>query len=269
MNIAFYNIYKEYSSDRLFDNSSCIIGENILMPRIRLKEKLEGMGHTVHTADIFEIRMIDKIIFDDLPSDSLLTIQSFRALVYYFYRKKWKEDYLLKSVVRLKKENIILLLNEPPVVREFEYKKGYHRWFGKIITWKDDIVDNSRYYKLYWPQFRTDVKYQVSFNEKKRLVMMCGNKGSGEKHELYSERRKVIDYYEANNEEFDLYGFGWEDEHLKNYKGCSKKKLSELSKYKFAVCFENMSNIDGYFTEKIFDCFFSGCVPIYWGGTEC
>ena len=26
-----------------------------------------------------------------------------------------------------------------------------------------------------------------------------------------------------------------------------------------------MCNIKGYITEKIFDCFFAGCIPIYWG----
>lgn len=38
-----------------------------------------------------------------------------------------------------------------------------------------------------------------------------------------------------------------------------------LEKYKFAICYENARDITGYITEKIFDCFFAGCVPIYWG----
>lgn len=38
-----------------------------------------------------------------------------------------------------------------------------------------------------------------------------------------------------------------------------------LLKYKFAVCYENERGAPGYITEKIFDCFFSGCVPIYLG----
>ena len=38
--------------------------------------------------------------------------------------------------------------------------------------------------------------------------------------------------------------------------------------YKFALCFENAKNIDGYITEKIFDCFFAGTIPIYWGASN-
>ena len=29
--------------------------------------------------------------------------------------------------------------------------------------------------------------------------------------------------------------------------------------------FENARDIPGYITEKLFDCLFAGCVPIYWG----
>ena len=38
-----------------------------------------------------------------------------------------------------------------------------------------------------------------------------------------------------------------------------------MQNYKFAICYENIKDQNGYITEKIFDCFFAGCVPIYWG----
>ncbi|HEX8327810.1 MAG TPA: glycosyltransferase family 10 [Hymenobacter sp.] len=42
------------------------------------------------------------------------------------------------------------------------------------------------------------------------------------------------------------------------------EKLSVISSYKFVVCYENTS-VPGYISEKIFDCLFAGCVPIYLG----
>jgi hypothetical protein len=42
-------------------------------------------------------------------------------------------------------------------------------------------------------------------------------------------------------------------------------KIELLTGYKFCLCFENITEVDGYLTEKIFDCFKAGCVPIYWG----
>jgi hypothetical protein len=43
--------------------------------------------------------------------------------------------------------------------------------------------------------------------------------------------------------------------------------LEVLSKYRFSLCFENMP-MTGYVTEKLFDCFYAGTVPIYWGAPD-
>ena len=95
--------------------------------------------------------------------------------------------------------------------------------------------------------------------------MICGNKSSNDANELYSERLKVIEYYEKINNQFDLYGFGWNNSGRTSYKGVVDDKLLTLSKYKFSICFENMKSKGAYITEKIFDCFFAGCIPIYYG----
>ncbi|MDA3966383.1 MULTISPECIES: glycosyltransferase family 10 domain-containing protein [Helicobacter] len=41
-------------------------------------------------------------------------------------------------------------------------------------------------------------------------------------------------------------------------------KINWLKDYKFNLCFEN-SSYAGYTTERIFDAFIAGCIPIYWG----
>ena len=50
-----------------------------------------------------------------------------------------------------------------------------------------------------------------------------------------------------------------------SYKRPISNKKTTLEKYKFSICYENVKDIPGYITEKIFDSFFAGCVPIYWG----
>lgn len=42
-------------------------------------------------------------------------------------------------------------------------------------------------------------------------------------------------------------------------------KFEVIQKYKFYYCYENTTGINGYVCEKIFDCFYMGVVPIYWG----
>jgi hypothetical protein len=51
----------------------------------------------------------------------------------------------------------------------------------------------------------------------------------------------------------------------KSYKGEVESKEDVFKKYKFAICYENAKDIPGYITEKIFDCLFAGCIPIYLG----
>ena len=53
----------------------------------------------------------------------------------------------------------------------------------------------------------------------------------------------------------------------KTYRGTINNKKDTLKKYKFALCFEN-SIFAGYITEKIFDCFFAGVIPIYYGAPD-
>jgi hypothetical protein len=54
---------------------------------------------------------------------------------------------------------------------------------------------------------------------------------------------------------------------IKVYKGelAPLEKFDVIKKYNFYYCYENTIGINGYVCEKIFDCFYSAIVPIYWG----
>jgi len=78
----------------------------------------------------------------------------------------------------------------------------------------------------------------------------------------------------------DLYGRGWDQwwSHrsmwppywfnyktlMSIYRGPCDSKYEVLSRYHFSLCFENMT-MTGYVTEKIFDCLYAGCIPLYFG----
>lgn len=267
MKIGFSTIYGDlYLKDKLFNNKSCNIGENLLMPNIRLKEELEKLGHEVHTIDEYSDNEYQVAVFFDIPVDSILTINKFVDYIKYFIKRKWKRDYLYKAVHFLDRENIILQINEPPTVAPQSYNKKYHKYFGKIITWNDELVDGEKYCKACIAQYWSGKILHYDYEKKKDFVMIAGNKKSVHNNELYSERRRVIDYFEENKtRQFDLYGFGWLSENITNYRGMVERKLDALSKYKYSFCYENIKDVSGYITEKIFDCFFAGVVPIYWG----
>ena len=98
--------------------------------------------------------------------------------------------------------------------------------------------------------------------------------------ELYSERRRAIRHF-YRRDGFHLYGRGWERWRLgtslgtylaaqRCYRGILlgyERKLAVMSDYKFCICFEN-SIYPGYISEKIFDAFSAGCVPIYYGAPD-
>lgn len=60
-------------------------------------------------------------------------------------------------------------------------------------------------------------------------------------------------------------GFRHNDDDLRGV--YSDNKYKYLSQFKFNLCPEN-SNSDGYVTEKLFDAFSSGCIPVYWGSNN-
>ena len=53
-----------------------------------------------------------------------------------------------------------------------------------------------------------------------------------------------------------------------SYKGTVENKKPVMEKYRFSICYENARDIPGYITEKIFDSFFAGCVPVYRGASN-
>ena len=164
-------------------------------------------------------------------------------------------------------EKLVVFLWEPPTVKPFNYREKNHKEFSKVFTWNDDLVDNKTYYKFYYPYpWLYMVDETPFFEEKKLCTLIAFNKDSKHAHELYSKRKDMIEFFEQlQADDFDLYGRGWRLCGYNHYKGAVTDKIKVLKNYKFCICYENMTNIQGYVTEKIFDCFHAGCVPIYWG----
>ena len=265
--IAVVPIYGDaYLGDRLFDPSACKIGQNLLLPNIIFKQKMETIGYSVHTIDMYRKGEADIVLFFDIPNDSIRTISSPIQLLKYLLKKKWKRDYFYQAIKFYPREKLFLQINEPPTVNSMSYDVRYHNFFKRILTWNDSLVDGEKYYKFFIPQYKPENIVCLSAKDKKFLTMIVANKSSKFAQELYSARRDVIEFFETKKEGlFDLYGIGWEKCGYKNYKGRTEKKLTTLSQYKFSICFENVKDIPGYITEKIFDCFFAGTVPIYLG----
>lgn len=169
---------------------------------------------------------------------------------------------------KVPREKLILVMWEPPSVQEELYNFKTQDLFGKIFTWDDDLVDNEKYFKFHYPALKPRMENIPTFEEKKFSVMISRRLTSRYPKELYSERKRVIKFFEGRSiGEFDLYGYRWKKKY-KNYKGPTKDKLETLKEYKYSFCYENTGDVKGYITEKIFDCFAAGVVPIYLGASN-
>ncbi len=187
---------------------------------------------------------------------------------------------LLQDLKKYSYEQRILFLWEPPSVSPINYHPVCHTLFSKIFTWHDDLVDNCTYFKFHYPQATLEsLVYSVPFGEKKLCTLIASNKSSPIPGQLYSQRQEIIEFFEHTAPHvFDVYGAGWQEHNYSTYRGplagyplsadFSFEKIKCLQKYKFCIAYENMHAIPGYITEKIFDCFIAGCIPVYWGASN-
>ncbi|HEY2809868.1 MAG TPA: glycosyltransferase family 10 [Rhabdochlamydiaceae bacterium] len=167
----------------------------------------------------------------------------------------------------LPKDKLVLFMFEPPVILPKMYAKKAAEPFGRVYTWDDDLVDGVKFLKFYYPVLRPMIEEIPSFEDKK-FCTLINTKAQNKSTPgcLYDDRIKAIRYFEnAEEEGFEFYGRRWDPALYKSYRGAVDDKYTVLKNYRFSICYENCSNSNGYVTEKIFDCFAAGCVPIYWG----
>lgn len=197
--------------------------------------------------------------FEMRQADDLTSLQDFEYLIVF---DVFPEQ--LALLERYPKEKKILFLWEPPSVLPENYNLDNHRSFSKVFTWNDNLVDNQKYFKFYYPVLNPMIDSTIDFHSRKLCTLIACNKESQVPGELYSERRSLIHFFEYGpHQGFTLYGKYWP--HYRVYGGPIERKVDTLKNFRFCFAYENIRNVTGYVTEKIFDCFHAGTVPIYWG----
>ncbi len=242
------------------------IGDDLLYPLHYLAQIAREKGIGISTIDTEPLDSYDTIVFLDFPG---------------------RNNKYLKNAIKINPDNLVLFLFENEIIKPDNWNPENYLNFKRVFTWKDTLVDQNRIFKFFLPN---KIPKNVSFNavaKTKFCCMISGNKVLSHPLELYSERIRAIRWFEKNKPDyFDLYGVGWDNpfpslpsrlsglmkpllNHFpckySSYRGTVASKSATMKQYKFSICYENARDIPGYITEKIFDCFFSGCVPVYWG----
>lgn len=243
--------------------------DNCTEPFILLRDEWRKLGYLVETAIRQDLRDCACLLFWGVPS--VVRSSNIKAALRRlgFASSEEPRDWLDEARRTGLINRLALILWEPPSVRYEDWESSALNEFSTIFSWNDDLVDGIHIHKFCLPiPLRVPPLEKTRFSSKKLLVNISMNKFSAYPHELYSARRDAIRYFEKTSaNDFDLYGVGWDrtDTPYTSYRGMVKHKWEVLPKYKFSICYENISDQPGFITEKIFDCMRADCVPIYWG----
>ena len=130
------------------------------------------------------------------------------------------------------------------------------------------VYSRVKYFNSVYSSFET-IRNSISFEQKKFCLFTSRNGLNSNKQLIINQlsqlghsflKDKTINSDRGKIDFLDQY-----DDILKD-KSCynSPELIQIYSQYKFIICFEN-SKTDGYVTEKIFNVFLSGSIPIYDG----
>jgi hypothetical protein len=178
-----------------------------------------------------------------------------------YYDKCFFTDIDIPKAEYINCKEKIAIVSEPPDINKtlqsvdyFEYLKLNHNKFDYILTpYKDMISLDFKKFLYYHQSFPWIPKEDQKIYIKNKLVsMVASSKTTTFGHKL---RHKIIQTYQQKFL-FDVYGCG--------YMPFKEHKTEFLKDYYYSICVMN-SNINGYFTEALGDCFATGTIPIFWG----
>jgi alpha(1,3/1,4) fucosyltransferase len=285
--------------NRLFDReSNPYAGDNILAPYAAVYDRLRSYGIKVQTADFLPATSVRRraLLISFGTPDRLVaqSVKKYRALAL-------RSDVTLSAFFAMECPIV-----EPTMYRALpRLEQCFQRIFSwsdssSLLKFTAKPV---RLEHFCWPQsFDAVHEHLWSNQERKFLTMINANKLPRlYVDELYTARLRAVEFFERYGE-IDLYGRNWDRmptrvgkvrtpvilrrgqaavwefaQRLRRNplyaaaaratRGPALSKSATLAQYRFALCFEN-SILKGWITEKLFDCFFAGTVPVYWGAPD-
>lgn len=165
--------------------------------------------------------------------------------------------------------------------------------YTKVFTWDRKLVRDRNLEYVPHPQDLSEPESESwpSWQERPlTFSLIAANKmlRRPSSADLYIERQRIIRWFDRHApSDFELYGRNWNlpmasrsilglslrgfgkiglvRNRLAVYRGVVPDKSLVLRRSRFSFAFENVEGLEGYLTEKMFDCLYEGCIPIYLG----
>lgn len=258
---------RHYYGNGLFDRQSKYNRDDALRPWFHLRDRLREQGIPLETADYFgeDGRSAEANIFVSFGIRDNVSAMAARPDVlltaFYLFEVVVVEPEMYRAIPDLADAfRTVYSWSDADSLRPFV--DGPVRVAPFRIPMPFDAVREP-----YWS--RRDREGVVMVNSNKRAVLPDG--------ELYTERLRAVQYF-ADHGGMELWGRLWDrglgeyeaefgDAVRRTCRGPVVDKYEAMSRHAFAVCYENMV-LPGWVTEKIFDCFYAGVIPIYLGAPD-
>ena len=200
----------------------------------------------------------------------------------------WTKD--VERLVARGATSAVLLSFEPPVTawRLYYHLERISAQFAHSFLYegaRERVAPTTWFHPLYWPvpcppprptglpwpsrRFMVAICDYAEPPEPRNLVRtVAGLRYRPIARHRYTARLRAFEAFAARDD-FDLYGEGWASHEpvAGSYRGRAEDALSLLARYRFALVYEN-ARFNGYITDRILDCFFARCVPIYSGAPD-
>ena len=169
-------------------------------------------------------------------------------------------DYIPKSQEDLSSINIIALLEPNEYFNLHDWTIANKDLFSVILTWDDKILNtctNALFVPIGQTFFSPD-QYKKEHKKEFKVAHLCGvllkSYGHEMRHEILVREKEI----KIPTKFYKTIG----DRH--NVEDAKIGKETVFGDAQYGIAIENFSH-QGFFTEKILDCFLIKTIPIYWG----
>ena len=207
-----------------------------------------------------------------IPANStcFITLMDFRIL----------PDFIIK---RKDLHIIAYLLEGPNSWHKYNYDYNVVKYFDKIITYCDSIIKlpNVEYFPFVSRFDKIHLKYlQNNRKYDKSIGMILANRSNNETYEVNGVKLQRLDYLRKKFAIFldnlTVHGSGWDEiehhkyikvENVQNRMVDNTNIFDFYKKFNFALIVENC-DAENYVSEKIYDAWVAGCIPVYYGNND-
>ncbi len=164
-------------------------------------------------------------------------------------------DLSLKEIKKIPSDRLILFAFDSSIFVNSQQIEKLSNIFSKIYTLNDDLVDDKKFFKFHIPALKKLSTELPSYTEKKLCAVLS-------QESLSDHESGILSFLESKEKENILIS-----NHYLTGKNTLKneEKINELKQYRFAICYEANYHTKGHITDRIFECFSAGCIPIYLG----